>query len=237
MLTLETFNAVVEKEPVGPGEPDPGQYVGLAVRDTGSGIPDEILPRVFEPFFTTKAPGKGSGLGLAQVFGFAKQSGGGVQISTRRGEGSTVTVFLPCEETARGVREAGLQAGNASKGTTKPRVLLVDDDPQVLRSTWRLVNSLGYETIPAASGEQALDLLAGGASVDVVLADYAMPKMTGAELAKAIEATHPALPVIIVTGYHNRDALADFGEARIVLKPFNEESLVAKIQAAMKKAD
>jgi PAS domain S-box-containing protein len=237
-LTLETFNAVIEKEPVGPGEPDPGQYVGLAVRDTGAGIPDEILPRVFEPFFTTKAPGKGSGLGLAQVFGFAKQSGGGVQISTSPGEGSTVTVFLPREEPAIRVRQAGPPAGNASKAQTKAkaRVLLVDDDPQVLRSTLRLMNSLGYETVPAASGEQALDLLAGGAGVDVVLADYAMPQMTGAELAKAIEAKHPALPIIIMTGYHNREALADFAEARIIHKPFNEECLVAKIDALVKEA-
>jgi PAS domain S-box-containing protein len=234
-LTLETFNAVIEKEPVGPGEPDPGRYVGLAVRDTGAGIPDDILPRVFEPFFTTKPPGKGSGLGLAQVFGFARQSGGGVQISTHPGEGSTVTVFLPREEPIRRVREAGPQACNVSTGRPKARVLLVDDDPQVLRSTFRLVNSLGYETIPVASGGQALDHLAGGQSFDVVLADYAMPQMTGAELAKAIEATHPALPVIIVTGYHNREALAGFGEDRIIHKPFTVESLVEKIEAAVNK--
>lgn len=228
-LTIETFNAVVENEAVGPGEPDPGQYVGIAVHDTGAGIPDEILPRVFEPFFTTKAPGKGSGLGLAQVFGFAKQSGGGVQISTRPGEGSTVTVFVP-----RVAAEA-LQTDAAPKEGAKARILLVDDDPQVLRSTGRLINALGYETITVASGEQALDLLAGGASVDVVLADYAMPQMTGAELAKAIEIRFPALPVLIVTGYHNREALAGFDEARIIHKPFNENALVAKIAAVMNK--
>jgi len=234
-LTLETFNAVIEEEPAGPGEPDPGKYVALAVHDTGAGIPDEILPRVFEPFFTTKAPGKGSGLGLAQVFGFVRQSGGGVQISTHPGKGSTVTVFLPRDEPARNVHGGRSHAGNLSNGEAKARVLLVDDDPQVLRSTFRLVNSLGYETIAVASGEQALDQLAGKARVDVVLADYAMPQMTGAELAKAIEATYPALPVIIVTGYHNREALAGFGENRIIHKPFTVEGLVEKIEAAVNK--
>ena len=98
VLTLETFNAVIGDGPFGPEDPIPGQYVGLAVSDTGIGIPDDVLPRVFEPFFTTKEPGKGSGLGLAQVFGFAKQSGGGVAIDTCVGKGTSVKVFLPCFE-------------------------------------------------------------------------------------------------------------------------------------------
>src|SRR5258705_10861123 len=94
ILTLETFNSAIDNGPFGPEEPVPGQYVGLAVHDTGVGIPDDVLPRVFEPFFTTKEPGKGSGLGLAQVYGFAKQSGGGVRIETRLGQGTSVKVFF-----------------------------------------------------------------------------------------------------------------------------------------------
>ena len=94
-LTLETFNTIIESESFRPEEPSPGDYVGLAVKDTGIGIPDDVLPHVFEPFFTTKEPGKGSGLGLAQVFGFAKQSGGGVRIETRLGQGTAVKIFLP----------------------------------------------------------------------------------------------------------------------------------------------
>ena len=94
-LTLETFNAVIDNGPATPEGPVPGRYVCLAVNDTGVGIPDDVLRHVFEPFFTTKEPGKGSGLGLSQVYGFAKQSGGGVVIDTRVGEGTSVKVFLP----------------------------------------------------------------------------------------------------------------------------------------------
>jgi signal transduction histidine kinase len=97
-LTLETFNAIVDRGPRGTGGLPPSQYVGLAVNDTGVGIPDDMLPRVFEPFFTTKPLGKNSGLGLAQVFGFARQSGGGVELATRVGEGTSVKVFLPRSE-------------------------------------------------------------------------------------------------------------------------------------------
>src|ERR1700736_405423 len=95
VLTPETFNAVIESEPLRPEEPFPGEYVALAVNDTGVGTKEGVLPRIFEPFFTTKEPSKGSGLGLAQVFGFAKQSGGGVRIETCIGEGTSVKVFLP----------------------------------------------------------------------------------------------------------------------------------------------
>ena len=97
LLTIETFNATIDDEPVQPGDPSPGHYVGLAVIDTGAGIADDVLPRVFEPFFTTKAPGKGSGLGLAQVFGFVKQSAVAC-IETRIGRGTSVKIFLPCSQ-------------------------------------------------------------------------------------------------------------------------------------------
>jgi signal transduction histidine kinase len=100
-LTIETFNAVIGNEPTWPEGPSPGDYVGLAVKDTGVGIPDDVLPRVFEPFFTTKEPGKGSGLGLAQVFGFIRQSGGGVRIGTSVGKGTSVEVFLPKADPVR----------------------------------------------------------------------------------------------------------------------------------------
>ena len=134
MLTLETSNAVIEREPSRPEEPSPGEYVVLAVKDTGAGIPDDVFPRVFEPFFTTKEPGKGSGLGLAQVFGFAKQSGGGVSIDTRVGEGTSVKIFLPRAEGISGDREKELVAKQGQRAT-KSRILVVDDDEAVLNST------------------------------------------------------------------------------------------------------
>src|ERR1700676_2439645 len=232
-LTLETFNAIIDKKPSGPEEPAPGKYVGLAVRDTGMGIPDDVLPRVFEPFFSTKGPGKGSGLGLAQVVGFAKQSGGGVVLKTRVGEGTSVTVFLPCGEVVRRVSERESGVEQISTAELKPCVLVVDDDQAVLRSTVRVLEAVGYAAVPAASGQEALELIANGLKTELVLADFAMPEMTGVELAKAICATHPNLPVILVTGYGDRETLEEFQEAQILRKPYDEDGLMQAILAAL----
>src|SRR5207237_4965078 len=138
VLTIETFNATIEEDPVKPGDPSSGTYVGLTVSDTGTGIADDVLPRVYEPFFTTKELGKGSGLGLAQVFGFAKQSGGGVRIDTKIGEGTSVRVYLPRaaveEVSAEGPGLAPLSAVVAN--TT---ILVVDDDSAVREITVSLL--------------------------------------------------------------------------------------------------
>ena len=234
ILTLETFNASIETRPTRTGDPSPGDYVELAVSDTGTGIPDDVLPRIFEPFFTTKEPGKGSGLGLSQVLGFAKQSGGGLAIETRVGEGTSVKVFLPRAEVALRVREresVDAQQGPQTKMTA--RLLVVDDDKAVLRTTLRMLEALGYAAVTVASGGEALRLIASGLEIDLVLADFAMPEMTGVELAEAIHTTHPALPVILVTGYGNRETLKDFGEARILQKPYTEAELMEKIARAL----
>lgn len=232
-LTLETFNAITDKELSGPAAPAPGRYVGLTIRDTGMGIPDDVLPRVFEPFFTTKGPGKGSGLGLAQVFGFAKQSGGGIALKTHVGEGTSVTVFLPCAEVVPRVRERESGAEQISTVELKPCILVVDDDRAVLRSTVRVLEALGYAAVPAASGQEALELIANGLKMELVLADFAMPEMTGAELAKAICATAPNLPVILVTGYGDRETLEQFREAQVLQKPYDENGLMKAILTAL----
>jgi PAS domain S-box-containing protein len=234
-LTLETFNTIIESASFQPEEPSPGDYVALAVKDTGIGIPDEVLPHVFEPFFTTKEPGKGSGLGLAQVFGFVKQSGGGVRIETRLGQGTAVTIFLP----RAGVDVSDYQAdfvdaSNRPQTPKRLRVLVVDDDKAVLKSTVRMLDFLGYATASAESAIEALRLLAKNQEIDLVLADFAMPEMSGAELAKAICAMRPTLPVILITGYSDLDVLKELNDLRIILKPFTEDDLVNAIGAALK---
>jgi PAS domain S-box-containing protein len=234
-LTLETFNTVVESEPLRPEEPSPGDYVGLAVKDTGTGIPDHVLPLVFEPFFTTKEPGKGSGLGLAQVFGFAKQSGGGVRLETRLGQGTAVTIFLPRAWVDVSDDQADfVDASNRPQTMRGLRVLVVDDDKAVLKSTVRMLEILGYATASAESANEALRLLARNQEINIVLADFAMPEMTGGELAKAICAMRPTLPVILMTGYSNLDLLKELKDPRIILKPFTERDLVNTIDAALK---
>ncbi|WFU34402.1 PAS domain S-box protein [Bradyrhizobium brasilense] len=233
-LTIETLNTVIESESLRPEEPLPGDYVVLAVKDTGTGIPDDVLLHVFEPFYTTKEPGKGSGLGLAQVFGFAKQSGGGVRIETRLGEGTAVKVFLPRAEVDIADHHADTVDASKRLQTAKRfRVLVVDDEKAVLRSMVRMLDVLGYATLSAESGGEALRMLASNQEIDLVLADLAMPEMSGGELAKAIRAMLPTLPIILITGYSDRPVPNELNDLRIILKPFTEDELVNAIGAAL----
>jgi signal transduction histidine kinase/CheY-like chemotaxis protein len=233
-LTIETFNASLQGEPSKPEAPSAGDYVALAVTDTGVGIPDDVLPRVFEPFFTTKEPGKGSGLGLSQVFGFAKQSAGGVGIETRVGEGTSVTIYLPRADVAGDdPKPESVDVQQAPRVKMRWTVLVVDDDKVVLKSTGRMLDSLGYAVIPAESGGEALRLTATRPEIALVLADFVMPEMNGVELARAIQATRPGLPVIIVTGHGDLEDLKEIGEWRILQKPYSEDDLDAMITAAL----
>ncbi|WP_439405811.1 response regulator [Bradyrhizobium sp. DASA03076] len=234
-LTIETFNTAIESESFRPEEPPQGDYVVLTVKDTGAGIADDVLPHVFEPFFTTKQPGKGSGLGLAQVFGFAKQSGGGVRIETRLGEGTAVKVFLPRATVDIADHHADSVDASIRLQTTKRlRLLVVDDDKAVLRSTVRMLDVLGYAAVAAESGREALRVLASNQEIDLVLVDFAMPEMSGGDVAKAIRAMRPILPVILMSGYRDLNVRKEFNDLRIILKPFTENDLVNAISAALK---
>lgn len=234
-LTLSTANAVVDTPPLRAEEPVPGEYVVLSVTDTGTGMSDEVLQKAFEPFFTTKEVGKGSGLGLAQVFGFAKQSGGGARIETNLGVGTTVKVYLPrvmAPELPTGTPEPD---HSTPIGDASHTVLLVDDDNSVREVTAQMLGNLGYLVIQADSGQAALDLLQDGASVDLLLADFAMPGMNGGELARAVLSRYPKLPVVFVTGYAELGELG-MGTSTIIQKPFREEHLAAKLNMALKES-
>ena len=208
-----------------------GDYVVVSVNDTGSGMSDDVLGRAFEPFFTTKDVGKGSGLGLAQVYGFAKQSGGGVRIETQVGHGTTVHVFVP--RARAGLECAVSNAMHSAASLVGKRVLLVDDDPAVRQVTQAMLTELGCEVLEAGSGYTALEILRTHADVDLLLADFAMPGMNGAELAGLAAQEHGDLPVLIVTGYADVDALLDFTAAAVLRKPFRREQLVDKIVARL----
>ncbi len=230
-LTVETANVTIDAEPARAEEPGPGEYVVLAVSDTGHGMSEEVLAKAFEPFFTTKGVGRGSGLGLAQVYGFAKQSGGGVSIRTRPGEGTTVSVYLP-RASVKPVKppvETTPEAPPAPSGVT---ILLVDDDSAVREVTASLLREFGYQVTEAGSGNAALDILRGGkTAVDLLLADYAMPGMNGVETVKAAQAMRPGLPALFITGFADLAALREVGEDRIIQKPFREEELARKVAA------
>ncbi|MES1199041.1 MAG: response regulator [Pseudomonadota bacterium] len=232
-LTIETANVSLGA-PKAPEEPPPGEYVMLAVRDTGFGMTPEVLARAIEPFFTTKEVGKGSGLGLSQVFGLAKQSGGGVRIETEVGKGTSVEVYLPraTEPAIAAEAHAAISAVNTAQNVS---ILLVDDDNAVREVTGHMLRDLGYEVVEAGSGGAALELLSAS-HIDLALLDFAMPGMNGAELAKEIRARRPHLPLVFATGYADAAALEEESEERILRKPFDDQELSAKLAAALSRA-
>lgn len=231
-LTLGTRNVVIDQPAQRAEDPSPGEYVMLSVADTGSGMSEAVLSKAFEPFFTTKEVGKGSGLGLAQVFGFAKQSGGGARIESREGVGTTVKVFLPRTSAPRQPEPASAASSGSAESNSQHCILLVDDDHSVREVTAQMLEDLGFTVIAADSGDDALQLLTQGAEVDLLLADFAMPGMNGGELARAVRVRHPELPVVFVTGYAELCELGLEGYS-IIQKPFREEQLANKLHLAL----
>jgi len=231
-VTIETANATIGL-PEKPEEPAAGDYVMIAVTDTGSGMTKEVLAKAFEPFFTTKEIGKGSGLGLSQVLGFAKQSGGGMRIETRVGEGTSVKIYLPRapdDSISQSFAASAVHSGIRKTAT----IIVVDDDSNVRDVTASILeDDLGYVVLQASSGGAALDLLDRHPDVDLILMDLAMPGMSGLEVARQVQLNYPAIPVLFVTGYVDKSKLGDVSDDRIVRKPFVGDELKAKVGAAL----
>ena len=175
-----------------------GNYVWIAVTDSGEGMSSETLERATEPFFSTKAVGKGTGLGLSMVRGFIEQLGGKLSIRSRIGAGTTVCLWLPEADEPEPVAKT---APALPRPVEQATILLVDDDALIASSTKLLLEAIGHHVIEAASAESAIDLLERNASIDLVMTDYAMPGMTGLELATYVRRFRPELPVLLVTGF------------------------------------
>jgi CheY-like chemotaxis protein len=220
-----------------PSELMAGDYVMISVSDNGTGMSPEVLARACEPFFTTKEPGKGSGLGLAQVYGLAQQSGGGMRIASAVGKGTTVSVYLP--RSLAGPQRATEPRHAAAHANVAPRarVLVVDDNEDVRDVIVAYLDTLGYRSLEAASGADALALLAdAGGSVDVLLADYAMPGMSGADLARRVSSKWPKLPVIVITGYADTTEFdGQLNDTVLLRKPFGINDLGAAIERAVQR--
>jgi len=206
-------------------------YVALSVSDTGCGMDDEILKHAQEPFFTTKGVGKGTGLGLSMVHGLAEQSGGRLVLKSRPGEGTTADIWLPiAEETA--VPELRAEApAPAARASRQLSVLVVDDDLLVLENTAAMLEDLGHIVVEARSGDEALALLRRTRTVDLVVTDYAMPGMTGLQLASAVAAERPETVILLSTGYADLPSDARSGLPRLS-KPFDQAALARAIEAA-----
>jgi PAS domain S-box-containing protein len=211
-LVLEARNV-----PGGETSESEADFVALTIRDTGAGIPPDILPKVFEPFFTTKAVDRGTGLGLSQVYGFVQQSGGRVTIDSELGQGTAITLFLPrIEASAVDRTEAPTEAGTASA-----YVLLVEDNPQVADVAARLLDQLGHRTCCVTSADAALTLLESGERPELVFSDMVMAgELDGLDLARLVSQRWPELRVLLATGYSEAAERMPKHEFQILAKPY-----------------
>jgi len=226
---------------VGPGEPlphleaSPGQFVCLAVSDTGTGIPPEILPRIFEPFFTTKPEGKGTGMGLATVYGIVKQHKGWIQVQSQSGQGATFQVFLPLGNSPA---EAARGSGNVPPPRGSETILLVEDEPGLLHLSHSILERHGYQVLTAANAQEAFNQWRQHrARVTLLLTDLVMPGgCNGLELARRLRSEKPLLKVIFASGYSASIASQDFkllpGEA-LLQKPFGTNQLLAMVRESL----
>jgi two-component system cell cycle sensor histidine kinase/response regulator CckA len=232
-LAIHTANTSLD-ETAGQGELPAGWYVAVKVTDTGTGIPQEVIERVFEPFFTTKPKGEGTGLGLATVYGIINQAGGRVRIYSEPGLGTVLTALLPVTEqdlTPAAGQPARPQGG---RGET---VLVVEDEPAMREVTRRILDRNGYRVVAAASGHEALNVLASELEhIDVLLTDVIMPRMQGRELADQIRVLQPAARVVFMSGY-TQGLLGAQGVlepgVHLIEKPFSEATLLTKLHEVL----
>ena len=232
-LTLEVANAHLDDGyAAGHSEVVPGQYVMLAVSDTGTGMTPDVMSRAFEPFFSTKADGKGTGLGLAQAYGFVKQSGGHIKIYSEPGEGTTVKIYLPRTRRAQDALDNGGQ--QPALGGSE-RILVVEDDEGVRAAVVDMLTDLGYRVERAENAEAALKLLEGGSGIDLLFTDVVMPgSMSTRELARRAQSLHPRIKVLYTSGY-TQNAIVHNGrlddDAYLLSKPYRKDELARKLRS------
>jgi signal transduction histidine kinase/ActR/RegA family two-component response regulator len=214
-----------------------GQYVTIAVTDTGHGMTPEVMERVFEPFFTTKPIGQGTGLGLSQIFAFVRQAHGEIALQSKPGRGTTVTLYLP-----RLIADAPVKSAKSAKSAPMPEpspsatldILVVEDDPRVLTATVGALEDLGHRPVPCSDPRAAPAMLAAAGSVDLIMSDVLMPGKTGPELIAELTAEYPHIAVLFVTGYAGEaGGEAEFGGHNVLRKPFTIAGLERAISAAM----
>ena len=206
-----------------------GPMIAVCVHDEGTGMDAETIERAMEPFFTTKAAGKGTGLGLSQVYGFATQSGGDLHIHSAPGEGTRVTILLPCSGLE--ISEAPVPEARADAGRTGS-VLLVEDNEEVGEFAEALLRELGHRVTRTRGGNEALEI-AAAARFDVLLTDVVMPAMSGLELADAFGKLYPDTPIVLTTGYSDEIARSGTGGRPVLLKPYRLEALAGVLDDAL----
>jgi signal transduction histidine kinase len=237
-LTIETGNAHLDESYARQEEEvTPGQYVLLAVTDTGTGMSSEVVEKVFEPFFTTKDIGRGTGLGLSQVYGFIKQTGGHVKIYSELGQGTTIKIYLPRLLKPAEDDDASAEARFVPRGNAHECILVVEDEPSVRALTVEMLSDLGYRIVQAGDGAAALAILAREPAVQLLFTDVGLPGgMNGRQLADTARQSRPDLQVLFTTGYA-RNAIVHHGRldpgVELIGKPFSAMDLAHRVRALL----
>lgn len=237
-ITIETENRILDENYVSRNvDASPGEYVLIMVSDTGTGIPKEALENIFEPFFTTKEIGKGTGLGLATVYGIVRQSGGHIDVHSRVGRGTTFEIFLPRVRKEKTIDDENDVSENLLQG--EETILIVEDEQIVRQLTKNFLESYGYTVIVAQNGEEALDIFRSEKNkIDLLLTDVVMPSMGGYELAEKLSEEFPGLKTLFMSGYtdDSRIKKADFEMSdNFIQKPFELKALGYKIREILSK--
>jgi CheY-like chemotaxis protein/nitrogen-specific signal transduction histidine kinase len=232
VLEIETQNVVLDEAPAGS---PPGSYVRLSVKDNGHGMPPEVRDRAFEPFFTTKEIGKGTGLGLSMVYGFVRQSGGHVTLESAIGAGTTVALYLPKAAQQANAEVEAIQPQAISGGSE--RILVVEDNEDLLEVTSAMLTTFGYEVLCARNGAEAIEIVESGQEFDLLFSDVVMPNgMSGVELARELRRRNKSVKILLTSG-HAGDVLERHqaaGEFPIIDKPFRLSDLVRRLQSILR---
>jgi CheY-like chemotaxis protein len=238
-IRLETSNVILTGEEEPPHvQRRPGEFVRLRVMDNGGGIPPEVLPRIFEPFFTTKGPDRGTGLGLAMVFGIVQQHRGWIECQSQLGQGTTFDIYLPrTQEEQSDSARSRIAATAPGRGT----ILLVDDEPMLLNLGRTVLQKVGYKVLLASDGEQAVDLYRrAGAEIDLVILDRTMPRLSGRDTLRLMLQLNPQVRVLIASGYAVDQLSAEEREhvRGFLAKPYSPDELVEAVRSVLEaKAD
>ena len=232
-LTIETLNAFVDDAYAREYAIEAGQYVLIAVADTGAGMAPEVIAKAFDPFFTTKGAGRGTGLGLSQVYGFVRQSGGHVKIYSELGVGTSVKIYLPRLYGEAAATEQAKRLATVHRGLRSEIILVVEDEERVRALSVEALRELGYGVVEASGPRQALRMLDEGQQVTLLFTDVVMPDMSGRQLADRARVKRPNLKVLYTTGY-TRNAIVHNGMldpgTNLLTKPFSIEELAAKVR-------
>jgi signal transduction histidine kinase len=236
-IIIETREVTLDRQDVIDPEAAPGPYVRIAVSDTGAGMTAAVLARAFDPFFTTKEVGKGSGLGLSQVYGFVKTAGGHVQIKSELGAGTTVELYLPKSSALAAPAETVAERQPAAPASGRATILMVEDDEEVLAVTAESLRELGYQVVTAVTAAQALDILRSDQPVDLLFSDVVIPGgADGAQLAVEARRVRPRLKVLLTSGYAAAALSLEHGlpdTLEFVGKPYEREELAHKVRLAI----